>query len=169
MWRKHWAEHFNGDVGVSLTDTFTTSFFLANFDKYDASLYDGLRQDSGDPYKWADEKVLPHYAKLRINPINKRLVFSDSLGVAPRDQVMAGKNVNYVALDHKYRKVAQPVGGIGTNFTNDVGVLPLNMVIKLTSVNFGNGCIDVVKLSDVIGKHTGTTAAIQRAREEIGI
>lgn len=168
VWRKAWAEHFEGDVGVSLTDTFTTDFFLRQFDKYDAHLYDGLRQDSGVPYKWADEKVLPYYARMRINPIGKRLVFSDSLGVAPKDQVMAGKNYNYVAIDHKYRKVAQPVGGIGTNFTNDVGVKPLNMVIKLTGADFGQGMIPVVKLSDDEGKHTGNPEAIERALREIG-
>lgn len=167
MWRKAWADHFDGDVGVSLTDTFTTDFFLKQFDKYDAHLYDGLRQDSGVPYKWADDKVLPFYARMRINPIGKRLVFSDSLGVAPKDQLMAGKNYNYVAIDHKYRKVAQPVGGIGTNFTNDVGVKPLNMVIKLTAADFGQGMIPVVKLSDDEGKHTGSPEAVERALREI--
>lgn len=169
MWRKAWAEHFDGDVGVSLTDTFTTDFFLRQFEKYDAHLYDGLRQDSGVPYDWADNKVLPFYARMRINPIGKRLVFSDSLGVAPKDQLMAGKNFNYVAIDHKYRKVAQPVGGIGTNFTNDVGCRPLNMVIKLTSADFGFGPVNVVKLSDDDGKHTGDSAAILRATQEIKV
>lgn len=168
MWRKSWSEHFEGDVGVSLTDTFTTDFFLRQFDKYDAHLYDGLRQDSGVPYDWADNKVLPFYSRMRINPIGKRLVFSDSLGVAPKNELMAGKNYNYVRIDHTYRKVAQPVGGIGTNFTNDVGVKPLNMVIKLTAADFGQGMVNVVKLSDDKGKHTGDANAIARALQEIG-
>lgn len=167
MWRKHWAEHFNGDVGVTLTDTFTSEFFFRNFSKYDACLYDGLRQDSGNPYKWAEERALARYAELRVNPIGKRLVFSDSLDVAPKDQVMVGKNCNYVAIDHKYRNVAQPVGGIGTKFTNDVGVNPLNMVIKLTAADFGQGMVNVVKLSDDDGKHTGNPDAIEAALKAI--
>jgi nicotinate phosphoribosyltransferase len=169
MWIEHWSDHFEGNVGVALTDTFTTDVFLKIFGTYAARLFDGCRQDSGNPYDWADNKILPHYKKLGIPTTNKRLVFSDSLGVAPKDQLMAGKNFNYVAIDHKYRSVAQPCGGIGTNFTNDVGIKPLNMVIKMTGADFGNGMIDVVKLSDDPGKYTGNQVAIDLAKMKLGI
>ena len=63
----------------------------------------------------------------------------------------------------------QPCGGIGTHFTNDVGVVPLNMVIKLATADFGHGSIDVIKLSDDSGKHTGNADAVRRVKEELGI
>ena len=49
------------------------------------------------------------------------------------------------------------VYGIGTYLTNDVGVTPLNMVIKLFECKpKGRPCfLPTVKLSDVEGKHTG--------------
>lgn len=49
------------------------------------------------------------------------------------------------------------VYGIGTYLTNDVGVKPLNMVIKLFECRPKGGAdfLPVVKLSDVEGKHTG--------------
>lgn len=157
MWMKHWAEHFEGNVGVALTDTFTTDAFLRDFTSYEARLFDGVRQDSNDPYVWG-EKMLNHYRKLNILTSNKRLVFSDNLN-----------DDKYIALDKHYRKFAQPIGGIGTFFTNDVGVKPLNMVIKMTSADFGNGPVNVVKLSDDHGKHTGNVEAIAQAKRELGI
>ena len=169
MTMKHWSDYYEGNVGVALPDTFTTDIFLEDFTSYYARLFDGTRQDSGNPYDFADNRILPHYQRLGIPTENKRIVFSDSLGVAKGTEKMAGKNHNYVALDLKYRKVAQPCGGIGTNFTNDVGVKPLNMVIKMVSANFGHGTIDVVKLSDDAGKHTGNPEAIELAKRVLNI
>lgn len=157
MWMKHWAEHFEGNVGVALTDTFTTEHFLKDFDTYDGRLFDGTRQDSGDPIEWGN-KILSHYNKLGINPSNKRMVFSDNLN-----------SEKYINIHNKFKDVAQPVAGIGTNFTNDVGVKPLNMVIKMTSADFGYGPVNVVKLSDDKEKNTGNINAIEQAKREIGI
>ncbi len=157
MWRKHWSDHYEGNVGVALTDTLTTDVFLRNFGTYDARLFDGCRQDSGNPMEWG-VKMLDHYKKLGIVPLNKRFVFSDSLNV---DKA--------IYLNIRFQNVAQPVFGIGTNFTNDVGVKPLNMVIKMTAANFGHGEVNVVKLSDDKGKYTGNSEAIDMAKRELGI
>ena len=157
MWMKHWSEHFDGNVGVALTDTFTTEQFLRDFGTYEARLYDGVRQDSGSPMMWG-YKMLAHYDKLKISPKGKRFVFSDNLNVP-----------KFIALHKEFNDFAQVVGGIGTNFTNDVGVKPLNMVIKLTSADFGNGPVNVVKLSDDAGKHTGNSVAIDLAKRELGL
>ena len=157
MWMKHWSDHFDGNVGVALTDTFTTEKFLNDFGSYEARLFDGCRQDSGNPMNWGSQ-MLAHYEKLNIPTSNKRLVFSDALTTD-----------KYIDLDLYFRKFAQPVGGIGTHFTNDVGVKPLNMVIKMTSADFGHGDVNVVKLSDDAGKHTGNPKAIELAKQELGI
>lgn len=157
MWMKHWSDHFEGNVGVALTDTYTTDKFLQDFGTYEGRLFDGCRQDSGDPFEWG-VKMLNHYKSLGIPSLNKRFVFSDNL------------NVNIASeLNRKFSASAQPVFGIGTNFTNDVGLTPLNMVIKMTKADFGHGQIDVVKLSDDHGKHTGDPKAIELVKQELNI
>jgi nicotinate phosphoribosyltransferase len=110
--------------------------FLADFDLYFAKLFDGLRHDSGDPIEWGD-KALAHYARLRIDPHTKRLVFSDGLDVPTA-----------LSLYRRFAGRTQLGFGIGTNLSNDVGIPPLNIVMKLTAAN-GQ---PVAKLSDTPGK-----------------
>ncbi|MGM9424718.1 nicotinate phosphoribosyltransferase [Hydrogenophaga sp. MI9] len=131
-----WVQEYRGDLGIALTDVVGMDAFLADFDLYFAKLFDGLRHDSGDPLVWAD-KALAHYAKLRIDPHTKRLVFSDGLTVEKAIGL-------YRALGDR----TQLGFGIGTHLTNDVGLTPLNIVMKLTSAN-GQ---PVAKLSDSPGK-----------------
>lgn len=157
MWMKHWADHYEGNVGVSLTDTFTTKAFLNDFGTYEARLYDGVRQDSGDPYEWG-HLMINHYKKLGIPISNKRFVFSNALTTD-----------EYIDIDKYFRMFAQPIGGIGTHFSNDCGVKPLNMVIKMTSADFGHGEVNVIKLSDDVGKHTGNPEAIEQVKCELRI
>jgi nicotinate phosphoribosyltransferase len=131
-----WVQEYRGDLGTALTDVVGMDAFLADFDLYFAKLFDGLRHDSGDPVVWG-EKALAHYAKLRIDAHTKRLVFSDGLDV-PRA----------LALYRHFADRTQTGFGIGTNLTNDVGLTPLNIVMKLTECN-GQ---PVAKLSDSPGK-----------------
>jgi nicotinate phosphoribosyltransferase len=131
-----WVQEYRGDLGVALTDVVGMDAFLADFDLYFAKLFDGLRHDSGDPVEWG-EKALAHYAKLRIDPRTKRMVFSDGLSLHEAFRL------------HKHFGARVPVGfGIGTHLTNDVGQTPLNIVMKLVRVN-GQ---PVAKLSDAPGK-----------------
>lgn len=137
---ENWVQEYRGDLGTALTDVVGMDAFLADFDLYFAKLFDGLRQDSGDPVVWG-EKALAHYAKLRIDARTKRLVFSDALTV-PR------------ALE-LYRHFADRVMtgfGIGTKLTNDTPHKPLNIVMKLVRCN-GQ---PVAKLSDTRGKSQST-------------
>jgi nicotinate phosphoribosyltransferase len=131
-----WVQEYRGDLGVALTDVVGMDAFLADFDLYFAKLFDGLRHDSGDPVVWG-EKALAHYARLRIDAHTKRLVLSDGLDV-PRA----------LALYRHFADRTQLGFGIGTNLTNDVGLTPLNIVMKLTSCNDQ----PVAKLSDSPGK-----------------
>lgn len=139
---EEWVQEYRGDLGIALTDTVGMDAFLADFDLYFAKLFDGLRHDSGDPFAWG-EKALAHYARLRIDAHAKRLVFSDSLDVAKA-----------IAL---YRQFGDRVNlgfGIGTHLTNDMGLQPLQIVMKLVEVN-GQ---PVAKLSDAPGKTLATDA-----------
>jgi nicotinate phosphoribosyltransferase len=131
-----WVQEYRGDLGTALTDVVGMDAFLADFDLYFAKLFDGLRHDSGDPVAWG-EKALAHYARLKIEPATKRLVFSDSLDV--------GKALS---LYRHFASRTQLGFGIGTNLTNDMGLAPLNIVMKLTQAN-GQ---PVAKLADSPGK-----------------
>lgn len=131
-----WVQEYRGDLGVALTDVVGMDAFLADFDLYFAKLFDGLRHDSGDPVVWG-EKALAHYAKLRIDARTKRLVFSDGLDLPTAFQ-----------LYRHFADRTQTGFGIGTSLSNDVGLVPLNIVMKLTHCN-GQ---PVAKLSDSPGK-----------------
>jgi len=127
-----WAKEYRGDLGIALTDTLGFDKFLYDFDKYFAQLYDGCRHDSDDPFKWGD-KLIRHYEKFNINPMGKCGVFSDGL-----DFPLA-INLN----TYFYHRL--PVSfGIGTNFTNDVGITPLQIVMKIVECNG----VPVAKVSD---------------------
>lgn len=131
-----WVQEYRGDLGIALTDVVGMDAFLADFDLYFAKLFDGLRHDSGDPYQWG-EKAIAHYRKLRIDPATKMLTFSDGLSVD-----------SALDLHRHFSPQIQVSFGIGTHFTNDMGLEPLQIVLKLVSCN-GQ---PVAKLSDSPGK-----------------
>lgn len=131
-----WVQEYRGDLGVALTDVVGMDAFLADFDLYFAKLFDGLRHDSGDPVAWG-EKALAHYAKLRLDAQAKRLVFSDGLDLPTAIQ-----------LHSHFADRVQTGFGIGTNLTNDTGLKPLNIVMKLVRCNDQ----PTAKLSDSPGK-----------------
>jgi nicotinate phosphoribosyltransferase len=133
---KEWFDEYQGDNGIALTDTITTDCFLLDFDKLQATMYNGVRHDSGDPYAWG-EKMIAHYEKLGIDPKTKTLLFSDSLTC---DKAQA-------IYDH-FKCRTKVSFGIGTHFSNDTDVASLNIIIKLQYVN-GR---PVAKLSDCEGK-----------------
>ena len=132
-----WVDEYRGDLGIALTDTLGVDAFISDFDKYFASLYDGVRHDSGDPFEWG-EKMLVHYKHLGIDPMTKTFVFSDGL-TFPR----AMEILNY------FRAKVNVTFGIGTNLTNDFeNVEPLQIVMKMTKCNGS----PVAKISDSPGK-----------------
>jgi nicotinate phosphoribosyltransferase len=131
-----WVQEYRGDLGVALTDVVGMDAFLADFDLYFAKLFDGLRHDSGDPVVWA-EQALTHYKRLNIDPLTKRLVFSDALDL-PRA----------IALYRRFNGRVSTSFGIGTDLTNDTPHQAINIVMKITSCN-GQ---PVAKLSDSPGK-----------------
>lgn len=131
-----WVQEYRGDLGIALTDVVGMDAFLRDFDLYFAKLFDGLRHDSGDPYVWGD-KAYAHYCKLKIDTKTKMLTFSDGLDVQKAWEL------------HQYFKDRFQVSfGIGTNLTNDMGLKPLNIVLKLVECNGQS----VAKISDSPGK-----------------
>lgn len=131
-----WAKEYRGDLGIALSDVYGMEAFLRDFDLYFCKLFDGARHDSGDPFVWG-ERMLEHYRKNRVDPLNKTLIFSDALTI-PRT----------IELYQRFHGRCQLAFGIGTNLTNDLGYGPLQVVIKMTRCN-GQ---PVAKLSDTPGK-----------------
>ena len=132
-----WIDHFRGEVGYALSDIIGMNAFLRDFDLYLAKVYDGARQDSGDPEAWG-EALIAHYEKLGIPSHHKVAVFSDNL-TFPKA----------IALCNRFSGRLLPSCGIGTNLTNDIpGIVAAQNVIKMIECN-GQ---PVAKLSDSPGK-----------------
>ena len=131
-----WVKEYGILNGIALTDTITTDCFLKDFQLTFATLFSGVRHDSGDPFEWG-EKMISHYQSLGIDPKTKTLLFSDSLNFEKaNDLYLRFKNRINIAF------------GIGTYLSNDTCVKPLNIVMKVTRCN-GQ---DVAKISDTSGK-----------------
>lgn len=154
-----WVDVFQGSLGITLTDTYTTDSFFKSFSLKQAKLFDGVRCDSGDVIEFTD-KAIHFYEKNRIDPASKTIVYSDSLNI---DEVQRIKTYVNGRVHDTY--------GIGTYFTNDVGVKPLNIVIKLTAIkaNPNGEFLQAVKLSDVMGKNTGNEKEIEICKLTLGI
>ncbi len=131
-----WVKEYGVLNGTALTDTITTDTFLRDFRLTFATLFSGVRHDSGDPIVWGNV-MIAHYEQLGIDPKNKTLLFSDSLSFEKANRIYEHFNGRC--------KVAF---GIGTYLSNDTYIEPLNIVMKVTKCN-GQ---DVAKISDVEGK-----------------
>ena len=131
-----WVKEYGVDNGIALTDTITTDCFLRDFDKTLATLFSGVRHDSGDPFVWGD-KMIDHYTRLGIDPATKTLLFSDSLNFEKADKIA-----------RYFQGKAKVAFGIGTFISNDTYAEPLNIVMKVTE------CCGspVAKISDTPGK-----------------
>lgn len=155
---EHWVDVYRGDLGIALTDTYTTDVFFQQFDKKFAKLFDGVRHDSGDTLEFAD-KTINHYKSLGIDPNTKTIIFSDGLNYDKVERI-----VNYCK-----GKVGMSFG-IGTDFTNDVGLPAMNIVLKMTEALPENqNWTGVVKLSDEPKKHTGTPDDIELSKRLLQI
>ena len=131
-----WVREYGVLNGTALTDTITTDCFLRDFQLTYATLFSGVRHDSGDPIEWG-EKMIAHYKELGIDPATKTLLFSDSLDFEKAHKIM-----------QHFKGRAKIAFGIGTYISNDTDAEPLNIVMKVTRCN-GQ---DVAKISDVNGK-----------------
>ena len=127
-----WVKEYGILNGIALTDAITTECFLKDFQLTYATLFSGVRQDSGNPKEWGD-KMIAHYNSLGIDAAGKTLLFSDSL--------------NFEKADDLYRYFqgrAKVSFGIGTYISNDTSEKPLNIIMKTTACNG----MDVAKISD---------------------
>lgn len=161
MAMEDWINVYDGDLGTVLTDTYTTDVFMQNFSKKHAMLFTSMRHDSGDPFEFI-EKAIKRYQELKINPLFKYLVFSDSLNIPKA-----------VKIKEYCQGRITATFGVGTNLTNDVGneTIPRNIVMKLVGCQISprQKWHECVKLSDVEGKHIGDPREIELAQRTLGI
>jgi len=131
-----WVKEYGVLNGIALTDTITTDCFSKDFQLTFATLFSGVRHDSGNPFIWG-EKMIKHYQSLNIDPKTKTLLFSDSLDIETAH-----------AINNYFKDKAKVAFGIGTYLSNDTLAPALNIVMKVTACN-GQ---PVAKISDVEGK-----------------
>lgn len=147
-----WREMYGWGLSINLTDTYGTNFFFKDFGLEEAKHDKGLRQDSGDPFIFG-HKAIDFYKNLEIEHQKKMVVFSDGLDVY--------KMVN---LHKEFHQQFIDTYGWGTDETNDLGLMPLSLVIKLAESN-GHG---TVKLSDNLNKATGNPEDVARFKKIFG-
>lgn len=156
---ENWVKVYDGDLGIALTDTYTSSTFFNNFSRKHAKLFDGIRQDSGDEYQFV-MKAIGRYKGLGIDPSTKTIVFSNALDFEK------AKDINEYC-----RGRINASFGIGTNLTNDTGNPPANIVMKLSLCQMSEGkpIYNCVKLSDDLGKHHGDSKEVNLCMQECGL
>lgn len=155
---ENWTNVYRGDLGIALSDTYTSEVFFSQFDKKFSKLFDGVRHDSGDPLEFAD-MTIAHYKHYGTDPKTKTIIFSDSLNYEKVERI-ANYCKGHIGISF----------GIGTNFTNDVGLTPMNIVIKMTDALPEEGkWTPVIKLSDERQKYTGDPEMIDLAKKILEI
>lgn len=148
-----WWGEFGQGLSIYLPDTFSTDFGLRCFTPEQGWAWKGMRHDSGDPYQWGEQKVIPYYRAIGVDPREKLAVFSDSLNVS-----------SMIKLHDHFTGRIRPTFGWGTNLTNDFGFKTLSLVIKTVEACGQR----LVKLSDNIAKAIGTPEDIARYAKAVG-
>lgn len=154
---ENWVNVYDGDLGIALSDTYTTGIFLTNLSRKQAKLFDGVRCDSGDEFAFTD-KLTARYKELGVDPTTKTIVFSNALDF---DKALQIQKYCYGRIRCAF--------GIGTNLTNDTGFRPSNIVMKLSQckMNVNQEWRQCVKLSDDAGKHTGSPEEVRACLYEL--
>jgi len=154
---ENWVNVYDGDLGIALSDTYTSGIFLSNLSRKQAKLFDGVRCDSGNEFLFID-KLVARYQELGIDATAKTIVFSNALDFAKA-----------LSIQECCKNKIRCSFGIGTNLTNDTGFAPSNIVMKLTQckMNAHQPWRECIKLSDDEGKHTGSPEEVQACLHEL--
>ena len=120
---EQWLNQYKGKLAICLTDTFGDEKFLKDFSFDLAKGYDGVRHDSGCPFEYTD-MIVKMYRDFNIDPMFKKIVFSDGLNIRKA-----------IEIEKYCRGKIEPIFGIGTDLTNDVGIKVPSIVMKVTKSN----------------------------------
>lgn len=161
---ENWVDIYDGDLGIALSDTYTSDAFFRSFSLKLAKLFDGVRQDSGDEYEFTD-KTINFYKSKGIDYHSKTIVFSNAL-----DFPKALKILKYCK-----EKGIKCSFGIGTNLTCDVYAPDgtkynaENIVMKMSRcrMNANQFWYLTIKISDDLGKHMGDNTEFNIASAQL--
>ena len=162
---ENWVDIYDGDLGIALSDTYTSDVFFRNFSLKQAKLFDGVRQDSGDEYEFIG-KTLAFYKSKGIDPKTKTIVFSNALDFPKAVEIQK-------FCENKIKCSF----GIGTNLTCDVYAPDgtkygaENIVMKMSRCRMTptQPWYVTIKISDDIGKHMGDNKEFEHACYELDI
>jgi len=163
---ENWVDIYDGDLGIALSDTYTTDVFFRNFSLKLAKLFDGIRQDSGDEYEFTD-KTIEFYKSKGIDYHSKTIVFSNALDFTKAIEI----------LKYCKERGIKCSFGIGTNLTCDVYAPDgskynsENIVMKMSRcrMNINQPWYLTIKISDDFGKHMGDNQEFNNACYELKI
>ena len=148
-----WQLLFSNKALIMLGDTFGSQQFFRNLPRNFAIDFTGPRQDSGDPLAFGEDTI-SFYESQNIDPLLKRIIFSDGLTV-PRMHSIEGELVGRIGGGF----------GWGTNGTFDTKYIqPISSVMKLVEAA-GN---PAVKLSDNLAKAIGNPDEVEIYKEIFG-
>ena len=118
-----WTDVYGVCNGIYLTDLLGRKPFLMDFNDRYATLFSGVRHDSGDPIEWGED-MIAHYRKLNIDPMTKTLLFSDALDFERATKI----------YKHFVGRI-KIAFGIGTFLSCDLDVSALNIVMKVVKAD----------------------------------
>ncbi|KAJ7158935.1 nicotinate phosphoribosyltransferase [Mycena filopes] len=153
-----WEAVYPNALLIALTDTFSSGAFFKSYasDTERAMRWQGLRQDSGDPFEFGT-RAKELFESLGIDPRTQMIIYSDSLDIDKAQRLK--RQGDELGLSVSF--------GIGTFLTNDFKTTSsekskaLNMVIKLSSVDD----LPCVKISDDLTKNTGDAETVQMVKQ----
>lgn len=162
---ENWVNVYDGDLGIALSDTYTSDIFFKNFSLKQAKLFDGIRQDSGDEYEFVD-KAIAFYNSKHIDPLTKTIIFSNALDFPKALKI---KQYGEGKIKASF--------GIGTNLTCDIYAPDgtkydaENIVMKMSRCRMtpNQPWYITIKISDDIGKHMGDSKEFEHACYELEI
>ena len=155
---ENWVNVYDGDLGIALSDTYTSGIFLSNLSRKQAKLFDGVRCDSGNEFRFIDS-LISRYKELGIDATTKTIVFSNALDFTKALEIQEYCR-NKIRCSFRHRDKSA---------TNDTGFEPSNIVMKLTQckMNVNQEWRECIKLSDDEGKHTGSPEEVQACLYEL--
>ena len=151
VWLQEYDAH---NLGIALSDSFTSDAFFRDFGVALSNEFDGIRHDSGDAFEFG-RKAINHYRNMGIDPMTKSIVFSDGLNISSAIEI-------YNAFQGRIKTSF----GIGTSITNDLSCEPINIVMKLVGMRRTKDApeVPIIKLSDAAGKAIGNPQMIEAVK-----
>ena len=102
---ENWVNVYDGDLGIALSDTYTSEVFMKNLSRKQAKLFDGVRCDSGDEFKFINSMIARYketcdnYKAMSCAIYNScKLVPTDGLGISNSDLDQIGAK-DYATVD----------------------------------------------------------------------